>query len=127
MRSSSLDLLTVDSPRAQVDIESLVSHPSVNREALIREVDEIIHWAKWRKLRWHIRMRRNVLVERGAVGLAQRVDVDEIIQFASRVLGVETQEETTSDSIGMDESSASTASSPTAAQDTLRDHYSWGA
>ncbi|KAF9508930.1 hypothetical protein BS47DRAFT_1488207 [Hydnum rufescens UP504] len=91
-RSSSLDLLTADSPRAQVDMESLVSHPLVNREALIRE----------------------------------RVDVDEIIQFASRAPGEETRDGTAGDSVVKDDSGASIVSSPTTTPDTLRDHYPWG-
>ncbi|KAF9503143.1 hypothetical protein BS47DRAFT_1402703 [Hydnum rufescens UP504] len=56
------------------------------------------------------------------------VDVDETIQFALGVLGEETREGTTSDSssIERDDSGANIVSSLTAAQDMLRDHYSWG-
>ena len=92
MRTSSLDVSSptyATAPKLTLNLTTLLSSPSPSRPALLTEIDSLIRYTKWSKLRWDIEMRRNILLQQGAKGLAGMVDVEEGVGFVARVLGEE--------------------------------------
>ncbi|KAF8323263.1 hypothetical protein DL93DRAFT_2070883 [Clavulina sp. PMI_390] len=90
-RSTSMPTLSTTAPNMSVSIPALFASLSpAERADVIRETDALVHWTKWMKIRWHVEMRRNILLQQGALGLAKKVDVDAAVRFVAGVLGEDT-------------------------------------
>lgn len=132
MRTSSLDVTatlsnstsTLSPCKLSVNFASLLSSlPSASdRDAIIREMDALVHWTKRTKIRWHIEMRRNILLQQGALGLAKKVDIDEAMRFVAAMLGEESGD--TANSSKFEENKLATSTS--ASRLALRDQFAWG-
>lgn len=127
MRTSSLDVTatlssTSSPPKLSVNLPSLLSS-APNREEIIKEVDALVHWTKWTKIRWHIEMRKNILFQQGAGGLAAKVNVDEAVRFVAAALGEDTHGDPSFAAVGGLE--ATTRASSTKL--SLSDQFAWSA
>lgn len=89
MRTSSLSVPShsaSSTPTISISTATLLSSvpPSI-----LAEVDNLAKWTRWTKMRWHIEMRRNVLLQQGAGVAAGKVDVDECVRFVAGLMGEE--------------------------------------